>query len=606
MHKQMRDLHDGNQSSPLLRLAGGLVSSAAIFAYCSIWIWQGLDFTDEGYNLTQQVLSHQIDSEYSYRKVWLSDLVGGMWLKLVDSETLIAGRLGWAAILALTGFLSYWTISDFASPLRAALITTAAPIAACYRTSSVITYNYVAGLFLVGASLFLLISHKRRVSTIASILAANVSGVFLCLGVMAKFPLILAVVFPAIPPLIDFWCDRRLNRRSLLISFVTWFASAVTFGCVVAWLDHVGHLSDYLSMFSGGGTWIESSESRAIPHLLKLAIRTSMIGMERTVPLLMIAGTLAWFIGRSFQGRQSHRSACVRYFFALTGLSGIAFWILGSIEAIDTYDSTLIGTTLIAGLSCLLAVRYSVPQEDRSIEFLQLIAIALLMPVVTMAGSENGFIQMRYGLWLLFSVVLLCSENIIPAAMEKWIAWKIDTDVLRRYLFSFLAALVLFGAWGRFVSTHRDMHNRFQLTAQVDYPELSRIYTSRARAASVAELLHETESRVAAGENLLVYNNAPMVYFLTHTRPVLGRPWLMILNLKSLSGRVAELGRSRPLPKLVIRAKVDIRDNANWAVENSLPIDLVDIPKLDLLDKTVEDLGYREVWSNEEFVILSR
>jgi hypothetical protein len=51
---------------------------------------------------------------------------------------------------------------------------------------------------------------------------------------------------------------------------------------------------------------------------------------------------------------------------------------------------------------------------------------------------------------------------------------------------------------------------------------------------------------------------------------------------------------------------VDIRDNAYWAVENSLPIDLVDIPKLDLLDKTVEDLGYREVWSNEEFVILSR
>ena len=77
---------------------------ALIILYPLIFIWQGLDFTDIGYSLTNYDQTFNEPESVSYGFVnWLTNIIGGLWLLLFgDSLGLLGINLVGAFVVYLT------------------------------------------------------------------------------------------------------------------------------------------------------------------------------------------------------------------------------------------------------------------------------------------------------------------------------------------------------------------------------------------------------------------------------------------------------------------------------------------------------------------------
>ena len=89
-----------------------LKASIIIFPY--LLIFQGLDFTDVGYSVTnyQQIFIEPSSIQSSFA-CWLTNVIGGLWIKIFGSLGLFGAKLGGALIVSLITFITYLIFKDF-------------------------------------------------------------------------------------------------------------------------------------------------------------------------------------------------------------------------------------------------------------------------------------------------------------------------------------------------------------------------------------------------------------------------------------------------------------------------------------------------------------
>lgn len=224
----------------------------AVFLYCAGWTWQGFDVTDEGYNLTNQWLLIEHSEAYwesGSGAVWLTDLVGGAWLQLVSGLGLIGARLGWALLTASSALVSFLVLGRYFRQGIVMCLVFATGVACYHRGTMIVNYNYLPAFLLLGATALILISTEnppprgrgRRT------LCAALGGVLLGLGVMARVPHVLSLVFPIVPVVVGSLFQRRLHCK---VAWRTGLVSAtfalLTIGVLLLGLLVWGHLGDYL------------------------------------------------------------------------------------------------------------------------------------------------------------------------------------------------------------------------------------------------------------------------------------------------------------------------------------------------------------------------
>ena len=99
------------------RIGKGLLIALTVFIFNFLQIFQGVDLTDEGLFLINQWRSFPIptitDSIYGQSTMFVTNYLGGMWLKLVAGNELVWARFGVTIVLALTAFFAYWSISEY-------------------------------------------------------------------------------------------------------------------------------------------------------------------------------------------------------------------------------------------------------------------------------------------------------------------------------------------------------------------------------------------------------------------------------------------------------------------------------------------------------------
>lgn len=583
-------------------LLGGFLTFVAILAYCVVWIWQGLDITDEGFSLTNHLLIANGGGRYVYGMVWLSDWVGGAWLRLIGDPGLIGARLGWALMMAATGLVAYWVLTAYFSWLASALSVIATAVAVNYGSGMIINYNYVPALILVAACGMILASQHGGAATPRRFISAIAAGVLLGLGVMGKFALLLAVVLPLVPIVVGWWCLRRYDARALLVAGTSLLSTAVTIVLCVLWLAANGRLDEYVSIFAMP---LDVNEHASLRSLLLHYARDAIEMAEHVIALAALFFTLAIAVRAGTPRYQIKRLAPLLFFVLLNALAlSATLLVLGVNHAVKMFSLALPGMSFGLGAFCLLAACYCAPREGRSVPLLTLLALGLCLPLALTAGSRNGLLQMRIGLWLILPAGLLLFTSSVAEVSAKVRGKPVDRDLVRPYLVGAAMVFVLFAVGARCVGSYRDLGNRFRLTAELQHPRLRYVHTSNERAASVDELLREVEQRVRPGNDVLAYNCVPMVHYATRTGPALGWPWPTILHKDVLEARLNELAASRPPPSLVVRAKTNPRERA-WAFAK------VDAPrglaaeKLDLIDRAVDAMGYEEVWSNNDFLLMA-
>ena len=276
--KILKSIFGSNPSRGLLAILTFLL------IVCSrlIWIFQGFDMTDEGYNLTNQwlLINHKEKMICHNWMTYLSDLAGGIWLKIGGDAGLIWARLGWVLIISLTGLVVFLILIRYFHPFASFFAILATALASGYHGIMTINYNNFPSLILICTAGFLLISQERvpliNVRHNRQMLFAILGGILLGSCVIARFPLILSLSLSFLLPLAHALLDRNMKYSKYCWSkaFVSLAASFMVISCYSILFPRRNHLWDNLNMIYR--TILAQSGSHNLATLLHRYRSTSM------------------------------------------------------------------------------------------------------------------------------------------------------------------------------------------------------------------------------------------------------------------------------------------------------------------------------------------
>jgi len=496
-------------------------------ALCWPWlfIWQGLDFTDQGYLLTGYRCFFKFPrATEDAASTWLSTFIGAVWDSLFGKWGVVSIRALWALCLSLGLLLAFRLVRSATSERAAALSVLAASVFLSDRRETWFSYNTSTSLMLVATAASLthgIISRRRGPLLTAGALIGALP--------FARLPNVLAaglVVAPCLAALVD------KERRAGLVRELGLMLAGIA-GGFFGTLGLVHVLGHGKILVSGVRALFAPSASQSGYGMQSLL--ANFITDELTA--------LAWGLGVCLAG-----AGLVQVFRRVPALvSWPLVIVLGALAAYGLAGTDELWRFVVPGTGYWLlgavALGFGRPSfEQRALAFTAL-AILLIAPL----GSNNGIKNAHMGLWLALPLLL----SLLFSLNSKLLA-----DQGGKLAIICCLALVGEGLHRAATYTYRDS-TRSMLTASVAHPQLRGQFTSPARARSVAEVLQELSKRVAPGDYLLAYEGAPLLQYLTRTRPYLDHPWLM--GAVS-SEEVAELAATAPrrtgcLPVAVVTRK---------------------------------------------------
>lgn len=286
-------------------------------------------------------------------------------------------------------------------------------------------------------------------------------------------------------------------------------------------------------------------------------------------------------------------------FAAILSLTGASIAVDGPAKTAARWTMLLAGAC-VAVLGCELigrrdTARAKTAPDERAVTVLRLLILGLGVGLASCVGSDTGLTKMNRGLWLAAPAAMLIGRDLVGRTG----LWRSPGRAL-------VLGLAIAGLAVRAVSSYRDGPDRLRLTATIDHPLLYGIRTTPERARSVGEFVRALDGRVKRGDAVLAYGNTPLVQFLTEGVPALGHAWPDRLDTEEIERRLASLGRERPLPGIVVRARCNTNDPA-WPDEGRVARAAIEHDEgRRHIDAWLGGHAYATVWANSDFEILAR
>ncbi len=487
-----------------------------------LFIWQGLDFTDQGYLLTgYRCFFRYPEVTEDSGHMWLTNLVGASWDALFGGLGVLALRGLFALCLSLGLLLAFRTVRALTSAEPAAFSVLAASVFLADRRETWFSYNTLSSLLLVVASVCLIqgIVQRRPRWLFAA-------GVAIGVAPFARFPNLLNAALPS-AILLAAWFEPE-RRKSLVrdVGFAL-LGVAVGAGALLALIAVRGDFHLYgdgvrslfaPSMENAGYSGEDLMESFAADQLKAVAwgLGVCVFGVGLAQAMQRVPRKLRWLLVVA---------ACALGIFGLAREGEPWRWV-------------------VPGTSYFVLAALALGAGKPSAALRVAAWVTLIGVIVAPLGSNNGIKNAHMGLWLALPV-LLCA---------LW-TWRPKALLDQAPLLALIAAVVLCaeGAYRAHSYTYRDAQ-RGGLTTGIDHPQLRGQYTTPARAKSVRQVLAALEQRVDPGDYILAYEGTPLLQYLTKTRPYLNRPWLMGWERADVVQRLAREAPRRTgcLPVVVV------------------------------------------------------
>ncbi len=538
-----------------------------------LFIWQGLDFTDQGYLLTgyRCFFRHAEVTEDS-GSFWLTNLLGASWDALFGGLGVVSMRALWAACLSVGMLLAFRWLRGLTSNRAAALAVLAASVFLSDRRETWFSYNTLSSLLFVISVLATArgVSEQRR---------AWLFGAGASIGVLpfARIPNLLAVALVA-APVVAALLERE--RRARLLRDLTLMVLGIAAGVLgtLALIYVRGDAALFFRAIRGLFAPTVQAAGYAVDSLFLRFLREQGQALAWGAAICVAGFGLSRVLGK-VPAALSWLLVAVVAAFGVWGLSGVEE--LWSVAVPGTVYFVLSGVTL--GLW-----KRSLPARVGAFMTLVIVVIAPL-------GSNNGILNAHMGLWLGAPLLLA----LLGSLEAPWLAGQGGKLGL-------IAGLVLTGEGAHRAATYtyRDRPRPELLTA-VEHPQLRAQYTTPARAKVVAEVLTALEERVAPGDYLLAYEGAPLLQYLTKTRPYLNRPWLMSYEGPDVIAQLAADAPARTGCLPVVVATLKTTRGIDWPgkarrLEEKQPMG----GTRRVIKAFLRTHGYQRTWRNSFFEIL--
>lgn len=574
----------------------------SIIIFPLLFIWQGLDFSDTGFWLTnfQQIFNDPVSITHSFFICWLTNIIGGTWVYFFGNFGLIGIRFAEVLILYITMYLVFLILRPY---IKKDILLTGIFIALIFISRFYWpNYDTLTSLFYLLISLPLikgLTEHK--------IYFLYISGFICGLNVFIRFPNILGLVLVFIIIYYGYLNkDVAKNILKNVLYYMLGFICATVIVLVI--MKIIGQYDIFIiSLQDLFNISHQSSSSHSIYSLLYSLI------VDHLKVIFITSGFLVMMLALSaILLRKKDR------YYLLTYIPISIFLFILIIFSYKDYLFILYSFLIyfVVGILYIVLI-IQLFNSDKQNEYRTLILLALLILIISPLGSNNGLGNAPYGMWLAIPISIYYlsliksikfsyltsyaehSKSHYIVFNEEWIK-----KIKKIFMFSFIIITLVIA----YRYTYRDSPDRFTMVYPINQPMLKYIYTTKDRAIVVQELVNELKKYVNKNDYLL--STEPMIYYLTDTKPYLYNSWPLSYDVEDFNTSLERALKERSSLPVIVIAK-ESTESFDWpkikTINNELIYDEsrpVRNENLFSLESFIVKKQYKCIWSNSYFKIM--
>jgi hypothetical protein len=564
-----------------------------------IFIFQGLDFVDSGFDADFYSLIFKDPSSVEYNFVyWFTGIVGGAWLKLFPALGLIGLRIAGVICTTTTCWITYKLLKRYlqAGPLRLSLIFILLFLASAVRE---LNYYDITALLFISAVWFLfngLISERNNFFVI--------SGAFIALNTFARIPnvmglgLIIAIFFSG------YLNNKRIKEvlsQSVLFCLGFVLASAILLS--VMRLMH--HDSIFIQSLKNARQFKNNNDNFfGIYAMIKLYFShyIQSIGLAIVIMVASWCSTVAWRrLKKDFPGSKPYLPA-IKYF--ILGILTVAIFFRAKKDSELWFMLFLFytGICLIVGFLILTG------KQPRNIRLLA--AIGCLMILIIPMGSDFVLLVAgKYAVWIILPVSVdyilsirsLSSSVTVTENNQHSYVQAIDVSQMTGLRNACIYLTFIFILSVTYYYPHFDKGSRAGMWYSVNNSHVKGVLTTKQRAVVVNELLAQSARYVKPNDYVLAYDCLPLYYYLTDTKPYMHNSWLWLYDPGAFKDQLEKSYQETHLCPVVILHKRSTLGN-NWPQNYDEEFKGHDETLIYVRDFLTAH-HYSQVWENDFFKI---
>lgn len=564
-----------------------------------LFIWQGLDFTDMGFSLSNALFFDQPgviqDQGLAY---FFSNFIGWLWLKISAPFGIIGARFGWCVLM--------WGVFYFSNKILMQLMPEWRSLIFIIFTflfvvmTPWINYNDLSSLFTLISLYFIIQASKSSLSKNKVLFLLFLSGICSGLNVFIRLPNVITLSFALIPVVVTLLCDASMPSKKIVTQCVCFISGWLASICVVLFFMKVtGYIEYYLD------TLILLREMAVDPnghHGLKLLItllkdnhidvcKYTIKFFVAICGMLLVIAMIPWKI--------------IRYIVAV----GIALCFIRFVVIEQPYYKYI---CVIAGMCyVVLAAQLINMYKKRDCKVKATIYTSILgMFICVPLGSNNGIKNIIFSLWLSLPLILermyglsaVTNKKIFHRLSNQYMHYLTNALTLGGKLL-IIVPFVYISIYHAWTYTYRDSRSRFSMVYPIQHEKLEYVYTTKERANVVQELLHEMDKYVGKYEYLLAFDVASTLHYVYTWKPYLYSTWEFLFEPQLFANILKRAEKEHTLP-LVVKTKETLitldwprRNNPYVLNSNRYYGDRT------IVEYFIKKHGYSMQWENDTFEI---
>jgi len=571
---------------------------AFIFLYQIIFIFQGLDFADEGYYATfyQQIFIDPQSVMHNFM-YWLTGIVGGTFVYLFPQSGLLGIRILGVMVTTATIILAYNLLKKYVNiyHLRLGLLLVTILIS---NDPKELNYDNLSMLLFVTSIVFLFNGLQEN-----KLYKLFISGAFIGLNCFTRVTNVLGVSL-----ILGIIYYGFINRPAikLLLKQILFFLGGFLL-MVFAILLFIKLINHYDSFINSVGIVLHMGTDEGSEHNIKSLLFSFLKKYYLSFcyfSILSVISIIAAWLCNMFQSKTKYNlkflvTVLPYCFFLLV----IFLTVIGKIRWVSLLF-------FFMGLSLTAAFLIIVNHNNKHVKLLAFIGILILF--FYPAGSDE-FVEM-FSLWIIFPIAVdyFFSIKSIDNQMSisrldnaKSITLNISELQVNSIKKLFIYSCIFTGLYYTYYYPYFDISNRINMHYSVENKYLKGIYTTKERSVAVNELLKESTKYLKKNDYTLAYDCIPMFHFLTETRPFIYNPWPAAYLSDAFRNKLYESLKERKKLPVVIMQKLNTL-NSKWPL-NTYEIyaeNKENLTRNICMNDFLKHYQYRKVWENVAFEIL--
>ena len=482
----------------------------------------GFDVCDEGFSLTfyQQFFNAPESVEYCF-VYWLSGFVGSIWYGLNETGGVLWFRVLTVIFNTATLMLCYGMLKNLIN--RYYVMIALAMVLFVNDFGFLAFYHNHLTAFMAVLSAYTLTKGLERNKLILLFL----SGCILGMNIFSRLPNVTLLIFVLAIPYAIFVLRKDPLSTVIKPMLVILLGSTVGIALVVLAMHMLNQWHIMESAFEVLFTLGKTDDSGHNIMALVRVIKYNYLAIFFETCKLTLVTLVVLMLYRFLRTKVILKTI-------LSGVALVLFYMLFAQG--DIYVIYVLG--FIGTLGTMLT-----NQKTERIKILAF--LALLIMVFLPLGSGGGVHSSGYiCIWLAIPFFFHFVSKISKISVLTEIGRVYNVLILDhksiRYLLPVLV-LSYFGYKGYSMSqgAYFDSGNRLEKTTVIDNVYTKGIYTTEERAKVINNVLLELEKHVSPNDYLLMYDSAPMLHFLTETKPYAYNPWVWIYDHVSFEDKLS-------------------------------------------------------------------